>query len=60
MPLDAIGVGRTVAHADAGHSQRRIARSLGVSRTTVRDAIRRFMETGSYTQTPSQSHHRCT
>lgn len=60
MPLDATGVARTVALADAGYSQRRIIRTLGVPRKTVRDAIRRFRETGSYTRRPGQGRHRCT
>lgn len=60
MPLDATGAARAVALADAGYSQRRIARTLGVPRTTVRDAIRRFRETGSYTRRPGQGRHRCT
>ena len=60
MPLDAAGVARAVALADEGLSQRRIARMLGVPRTTVRDAIRRFRETGSYTRRPGQGRHRCT
>lgn len=60
MPLDATGVARAVALADAGYSQRRIARTLGVPRTTIRDAIRRFRETGSYTRRPGQGRQRCT
>lgn len=60
MPLDATGAARAVALAEAGYSQRRIARTLGVPRTTVRDAIRRFQETGSYTRRPGQGRQRCT
>lgn len=60
MPLDAIGAARAVALADAGYSQRRIARMIGVPRTTVRDAIRRYQETGSYTRRPGQGRRRCT
>lgn len=60
MPLDATDAARAVALADAGYSQRRIARVLGVPRTTVRDAIRRFRETGLYTRKPGQGRHRCT
>ena len=36
MPFDATGAARAVVLADAGYSQRRIARTLGVPRTTVR------------------------
>lgn len=60
MPLDATGAARAVVFANAGYSQRRIARMLGVPRITVRDAIRRFWETGSYTRRPRQGRHRCT
>ncbi|CAH2090862.1 unnamed protein product [Euphydryas editha] len=60
MPPDATGVARAVALADAGYSQRRIARMLGVPRTTVQDAIRRFQETESYTRSPGLGRHRCT
>lgn len=60
MPLDASGVARAVAFADAGYSQRRIARILEVPRTTVGDAIRQFRETGSYSRRPGQGRNRCT
>lgn len=60
MPLDATGAARAVTLADAGYSQRRIARTLCVPRTTVRDAIRRFRETGLYTRRPGQGRQRCT
>lgn len=60
MPLDATGAARAVALADAGYSQRRIGRTLGVPRTTVQDAIRRFRETGRYTRRPGSGRHRCT
>lgn len=60
MPLEATAVARAVALEDEGYSQRRIARTLGVPRTTIRDAIRRFRETGSYTRRPGQGRHRCT
>lgn len=60
MPLDAAGAARAVALADVGYSQRRIGRMLGYPRTTIRDAIRRFRETGSYTRRPGQGRRRCT
>lgn len=60
MPLDATSAARAVALADAGYSQRRIALTMGVPRTTIRDAIRRFRETGLYTRRPGQGRHRCT
>ncbi|CAH2100838.1 unnamed protein product [Euphydryas editha] len=60
MLLDTTGVARAVAIADAGYSQRRIVRMLGVPRTTVRDTIRRFRQTGLYTRRPGQGRHRCT
>lgn len=57
MPLDAAGVARALA--DEGYNQRRIARTLGVPRIIVRDAIRRFRETGSYTRRPGHGRYRC-
>lgn len=60
MPLDAAGAARAVALADAAFSHRRIGRMLGVPRTTIQDAIRRFRETGLYTRRPGQGRHRCT
>lgn len=60
VPLDATGAARAVAFADAGYSQRHNARMLGVPRITVRDAITRFWETGSYTRRPGQDSHWCT
>lgn len=60
MPWDAAGAARAVALADSGYSQRRIGRMLGYPRTTIRDAIRRYRETGSYTRRPGQGRMRCT
>lgn len=60
IPLNVVGVARAVAFADEGFSQRRIAWTLGVPRTTVWDTIRRFRETRSYTRRPGQGRHRCT
>lgn len=36
------------------------ARALGIPRSTVWDAIRRFRETGSYTPKPGEGRQRCT
>ena len=52
MPLDAPGVARAVTLSDEGFRQRYVARVLGTPRTTVRDAVKRFWETGACTRRP--------
>lgn len=37
-----------------------MARVLGVARTTLRDAVKRFQETGSYERRPGQGRKKCT
>lgn len=60
MPLDATGAARAVALIEQGFSQRRIGRILGQPRETIRDALRRYRETGRYTRRPGQGRIRCT
>lgn len=60
MPLNATEAARAVALSDAGYSQREIAVTLDKPRETIRDAIKRLRETGSYTRRPGQGRHRVT
>lgn len=50
MPLSPEQVARALALIEDGHSQRNAARTLNVPETTLRDAIRRYYETGLCTR----------
>uniref|UniRef100_T1HTL2 Paired domain-containing protein n=1 Tax=Rhodnius prolixus TaxID=13249 RepID=T1HTL2_RHOPR len=48
MVLSNVDVARADALAREGQSVRSIAETIGVAKSTIKDALRRFRETGSY------------
>lgn len=60
MPLSAEDVARGVALIDDGRSIRYAANAIGVPYETLRDAVRRFRETGSYNRRPGSGRPRVT
>ncbi|KAF2894034.1 hypothetical protein ILUMI_12139 [Ignelater luminosus] len=48
MPLTVTDVSQIVALSEDGHSRRYVSRSLGIPRTTIRDAWNRYLETDRF------------
>lgn len=60
MVLDAVVAAQIIALVEDGRSQRYAARTLGLPETTVRRAVQRYRETGSYVRRPGSGRPRAT
>ncbi|KAI5703251.1 hypothetical protein M8J76_000466 [Diaphorina citri] len=60
MSLSEVVVGRAIGLLEEGVSQREVSRRLNIPRTTLRDNIWRYQQTGSCARRPGQGRKRCT
>lgn len=60
MPLTAAQVAQAVLLTEQGRTQREVATTLNVPRTTLRYALKRYRETRLYTRRPGSGRIRCT